>query len=218
MESPTMVKFTPTRKDNIRICDSHKCEETKLNEYYNDMKLDLKFCSTHIVCPYGGLSDIVPIFDKQNYKTHNADGHRVCEYVGCNQTKNLLFIKGYWCNEHGRLITYLRFGVLGKSNKLLILLNKYREFTYRKIFNHDLYKDIVMLENELNINTNALTNLNVNKVHYLYAYSNFLYIKNKEENCSLYKKTNLEYFDDLYKGKKTIPVQATYTNNYKPLV
>src|SRR5437016_14238951 len=102
-------KFIPSYKDDVRICDKYGCEEVKLSDYYNDAGLKLKFCSKHTINPYGDVSEIVPIFDKANYRTHDKNEHRLCEYVGCNQSENLKFIKGYWCAEHGKIITSLRF-------------------------------------------------------------------------------------------------------------
>lgn len=205
-----MKVVNPTYIETVRVCDYYDCKETKLTEYYNDGGFKLKFCSKHSVNPYGEISDIIPIFDKENYSTHNILGLRLCNYVGCKESTNLICLhNAHWCNSHGRIIMSLRLGILGRSNKTSTFMSKLKEFSYRKIFDPELDKDISLLEKELALDTNAYSGLIVNMVHYNYAYTNYIFIKNKEENCSFFKKSNKEYFDDLYKGKNRFIMYKT---------
>ena len=196
-----MKKFTPTFDNFLRICDFNGCHETKTQEYYNDNSHKLKFCNKHYLHPYGDMSDIIPIFDKDNYRIFDDMGKRLCEFVGCMIHTDLKFFhKGYWCEEHGRIIFGLRHKALGRSDRSTTLSDKLKEFTYRKVYDEILCNDILGLEKELGIKTELNMNLNTNLIHYEYSYKNYLYIKNKEEKISLFKKTNKEYFDTLFKN------------------
>jgi len=174
------------------------------------MGYDLKYCSIHYNTPYGMINEVVPIFKEENYKIKNSKGENLCEYVGCNECNNLLSLySGYWCNSHGRIITSLRLGSLGKSSKDAVLLNKMKEFSYRKIYNKELFVDIEILEKELQIDPKCCSNLNINIIHYEYVCKNLLkktnifneIIDNRENYFTYFKKTNREYFDDLFKIK-----------------
>ena len=169
-----MKKILSYSGGTVRTCDFNDCQATKLFEYYNDKKFNLKFCSKHMETPYGDLSDITPIFDDHNYKLYTDSGDPICTYIGCEITNDLKCLySAYWCRDHGRIITALRLSALKQSNKNMILSNKIKEFTYRKIYNDDLFKDILNLEKELNINTDASLNMKINKVHYEYSYENY---------------------------------------------
>lgn len=203
-----MKSFVSTFNKTYRACDYYNCQsgKEKLFPYENDMGFSIRFCLYHKEHPYGDVSDIVPVFNIKSYLIYDDNGECLCNYVGCNESKNLKNLyKANWCTHHGRVITSLRLSVLNKSDKKMILDNKLKEFSYVKVLSTDLLNDIIILEKELGVNTDESLNLKINQIHYEYLLSNYKYINNTgmPDGCFTYfKKSHNEYFENLFKRRK----------------
>ena len=185
---------------STRVCDYYNCHDRNISEYYNDLRISLKFCDKHTKRPYDTSSDIVPIFKKENYKIYDANKNKLCEHVGCNKSVGQIPVhNGYWCVDHGRIVTSLRANCLNKSDKTKSFLNKFKEFTFRKTLNVKLYEELLSLEKELGLDTRYYMNLNTTLIHYHYCNFSNKEEKIKEESFSLFDKSNEAYFDDLFK-------------------
>ena len=124
----------------------------------------------------------------------------LCEYVGCNEHNNLKNLySSHWCNDHGRIITSLRLTVLNKSNTYSMLMNKLKEFSYRKVLNIDLVNEILDIEGILNIDTESSFNMKVNLVHY--KYSNMNNVSKDTGNFTYFSESNSDFFKNLF-GKR----------------
>ncbi len=177
---------------SARTCDHIGCNDRILYDYFNDQRYELKYCQTHMRTPYGNSSDIIPVFTRGTYEYLSNNGNTLCEYLGCKEDSNLVLLYGEnWCPTHGRVITYLKIhSSLRISNKRNIFDYKFKEYTYRKSFDINLYNDLKLLENELKVDPNLYTDSNISKVHYSYM--------NKNKNFSLFSSSNKEYFNKLF--------------------
>ena len=192
-----MFRFEPRYIDNVRYCDNPTCHNHEhLRRYNNDLNIDLLFCSTHINNPYGSILDIVPIFNKNNYKLLTDNNNDMCNFVGCNQFNGLKTVyDNLYCVSHAKIIINNRINsLIDKKDIDKIVLSKIREFLYKKVLDNNLIKDILSCERKMSYST---FHCNINMVHYMYVYNNK--INNQiDNNYTLFDKTNKEYFNNLY--------------------
>jgi hypothetical protein len=181
-----------------KCCDGPNCNWTKnLEKYPNDVDLIISFCVDHIKNPYNVLNTNVhnlelPTFNRENYKIINNKGStgsdkigtsstirsisdtrsNICGFRNCKEEKELKYMfHDYFCGIHCKEMMEVHAKYVDKNDIHGILVNKIKEFNYRKILNKKNIKDIMIYEN---LTCMKYLQIPINLVHYKYAYENLL--------------------------------------------
>ncbi len=161
----------------IKCCDGPDCEITdNLKKYPTDLGYTLTFCNFHVGNPYNVLSESIldielPTFHRNGYIMTNQ-GKTVCGFRGCSEESGLKYMfHDYFCPKHCKDMMNIQAKYVEKYDSIGILINKIKEFNYRKILNKKNLNDILRLSEHTKTN---YFKTSMNLIHYQYAYNNLV--------------------------------------------